>query len=331
MTKSIKAKFHLLLIILLASITYSCQNDKGKKTDFMIEKKLIGEKVPMKEVVSPEFMTKTDDFLLISSSGDTMIFSYAIPSLEHKSHTGVQGGGPDDFSPFPMFCETNQNSNIYIWGYTPQTIRKFSINNEGQSVFEKEFLLKNNEEFNNMYIINDSLFLYYLMEELCIKKYDLIGEHPIDEIRMEKENHRESYFYSNRGNFIANDSTIVFAYQFKKQIDIYDLHTLKLKTVITDNKKYPKPIVRDIKNTMHHYMNIVAGKDFFYAMYHGVNGNVGADTDVIEVYDYEGNAVKKYSFDSADTFPYLFVVDESKGYIYGYNQRQEDYLLRFPL
>jgi hypothetical protein len=315
--------------MLAVSFLFLASCDKGKEPDFRIEKKLVAEKVSIKEVFSPEFMTKTDDFLLISSSmNDTMLFTYATPSLEHKSHNGIKGGGPDDFSPFPGFCESNQNSNVYIWGYTPHTIRKFSLDNEGQLVFEKEFLLKKNEEFNNMYIINDSLFLYYLMEELCIKKYDLIGEHPIDEIKMKKEDHRESWFFSNRGNFIVNDSTIVFAYLFKKQIDIYDLNTMKLQTVITDNKKYPKPIVGDFKNTMLHYINIVAGKDFFYAVYHGVFEYSDAETDVIEVYDYEGNAIKKYTF---DIFPQLFEVDESKGYIYGYNRRYEDYLLKYPL
>jgi hypothetical protein len=68
----------------------------------------------------------------------------------------------------------------------------------------------------------------------------------------------------------------------------------------------------------------LAGKNYFYALTTRDNSKM---IDM-EVFDYEGNSVMKYSF---DTYPSLFIVDEENNYMYGYTEKHEDYFLRYKL
>jgi hypothetical protein len=317
-------------ILLFIIIFYSCCNNNYQEKEFAFNemKYLSAEKVVVEEILIPDFITKTKDFLFIASSkSDTVLHTYSLPDLNHQKSDGTHGAGPNEFQAFPMFCESNADSLVYIWGYTPLIIKKYSVNADGDLILEKEHLLNLYESFNNMHIINDSLFIYYLPDNLCIKKHDLSNNKLIDKIDLQKDNHKESYFYSNRGVIAVNDSSIIYAYLFKKQIDIYDLNTMKLRTVIKDNKKYEKPKVGDFENTIQYYTSIVLGEKYFYVLYHGTSVFMD-NKEIIEVYDYEANSIIKYTF---DTPPFLFVVDEAAGYIYGYNPKQEDALLKYKL
>ncbi len=78
-----------------------------------------------------------------------------------------------------------------------------------------------------------------------------------------------------------------------------------------------------------YYWNLYAGKDYFYALYGGSNNSENVKNSALEVFDYDGNPIAKYKF---DTVPYLFVVDEAKNIIYGYNHDEApDHLLKFTM
>lgn len=87
-------------------------------------------------------------------------------------------------------------------------------------------------------------------------------------------------------------------------------------------------MVNDIKNITYHYFNVYAGKKYFYALYVGHKEDNHFLDRTLEVYDYKGNPIAKYTF---DIIPFYFVVDEENGYIYATNSNYEDYLLRYKL
>lgn len=285
---------------------------------------LKAERTLLEEIISPEFLTRVDDKLIIASShSDYMLHVYSLPDLKYLHFAGRKGRGPDEIPLFPMFCES-LNQTLYVWGYGPRRIRKIEVNQNGELNPNDTIDLPRYEAFNYMHIFNDSLLIYYLPDNLEIVKIDLKNQKFLDNIQMKKDDHIESFFYSNRGTIAANDSFVVFAYLFKKQIDIYRLNDFGLHKEITGNYKYKAPIPGDPNTVVHYYTQIVAGENFFYALCKD-NKNKSV---VMEVYDYNGEFVKEFTFDLAPT---LFAVDENNKTIYGFanDDKFEPYLLRF--
>lgn len=238
-----------------------------------------------------------------------------------------KGRGPHEIPIFPMFCESPSSDMLYVWGYSPTTIEKNRILKDGTLGFEAEFALSKYEAFNNMSIMNDSLFIYFLPDELTIKKYDLTIKKEVGVISFKRDEHKESYFYANRGNVANNEKYIVYPYIFKNRIDIYDLNSLKLSRCITGSKKSPKPVPGDFSSITYHYRYVYAGKDYFYAL-HGGNENGVLREIRLEVYDYDGNPAKEYLL---DIMPDIFVVDEKDSMLYGFNSQYSDHIVKYAL
>lgn len=321
--------YKLLYILLIVVGLYSCSKPRVDGTIFSENKELHAEKIPVNEIFSVDFVTKSGNYFIISNSkADTTLFLYETPSLTFKNATGIKGGGPDEIQTFPMFCHTLDNEFLYVRGYSPFSIRKISIQPQGNFSFIDEYKLDGYDEYNFMNLIRDSLFIYYSSDQLTITKYDLKNKALLKKISLKKEDHKESYYYSNRGLIAANDSLVIYPYIYKKQIDIYAVDNFQLIKRISDGKKYPKVRVYDDKNITYHYLNIYAGKKYFYVIYVGHKIEDNFFDRILEVYDYKGNPIIKYTF---DIVPFYFVVDEENGYIYGCNSYYEDYLLKYKL
>jgi len=316
------------LFSIVCVILCSCSNSNVKIIEFDNIRPLKAELVDLNEILSPDFLTLKGGNLVISSSQSrpSMLFVYSTPSLEFMSDFGIKGRGPGEIQLFPMFCESPGSKDLYVWGYSPVTMKKIEILENREIEYKEDITLKGYETFNNMTIIGDSVFVYYLPDDLTVKKYNLENKNE-SSIILPKDNHRESFFYSNRGYIASSQSVLVYSYLFKKQIDIYDLPTLKLKTRIGDGVKYPKPTPGDFSSVTYHYVGLYTGERYFYALYDGKLGGVNRSL-FLEVYDYDGNPVMKYSF---DIHPILFVVDERNGKIYGFNEEYEDNLLRYNI
>lgn len=320
---------HTPIYLLIALTLNACSTFHTDEMIFPESKKLFAEKILVNEIYSPDFVTKSgNNFIISSSASDTTLFFYETPSLTFKNATGIKGNGPNEIQTFPMFCHTLDNEFLYIKGYSPFSIKKISIQPDGNLLFINEYKLDKYDEYNFMNIIKDSLFIYYNSTRLAITKYDLKNKKELSEITFKKDNHKESYYYSNRGFISANDSFVVYPYIYKKQIDIYSVDGFKLIKRIEDGKKYPKVAINDAENITWHYFNVYAGKKYFYALYVGHKENENFFDRTLEVYDYNGNPIIKYTF---DIIPFYFAVDEDNGYIYATNAHYEDYLLRYTL
>ena len=126
---------------------------------------------------------------------------------------------------------------------------------------------------------------------------------------------------------MGNLSLIIYAYVYKNQIDIYNVDDLKLRKRINGDNNEERIVVGDFENNINHYVSVLAGKKYFYALYRGSKPSNENDY-VMEVFNYDGETIVRYSF---DIVPFLFEVDEDNGFIYGYNPKYEDYLLRYKL
>ena len=328
-TKNIFYMKYWLIYILSIGVLGACSDSSVIIKNFPNSKRLIAEKVPINEIFSPDFVTKSGNYFIISSSiSDTTLFFYEIPSLTFRMAAGVKGNGVDEIETFPMFCHTLDDAYLYVKGFSPFTVRKISLDDNASLNFIDEYELEKGNEYNFMNIIKDSLFIYYNSNELGIKKYDLKNNESLGEIKFPKDDHRESFYFQNRGLISANDSFVVHPYIYKKQIDIYSVDNFKLHKRISDGKHYPKPSIQDPENITYHYFNVYAGEKYFYALYVGHKEHENFLDRTLEVYDYEGNPIIRYTF---DIVPFYFAVDEKRGYIYATNSNYEDYLLRYRM
>lgn len=322
-------KYNLIYTFLFVWVFTACSEPRVKMTEFPEHKKLVAEKIVVNEIFSADFVTQSGDYFIISSSTtDSTLFFYETPSLTFKNASGVKGSGPNEIQTFPMFCHTLDDEYLYIRGYSPLSIKKIKLGHDAHLSFVDEYALDGYDEYNFMNLIKDSLFIYYNSNRLAITKYDLKNKVELDKIEMEKDDHGESSYYSNRGFISANDSFVVYPYLYKKQIDIYAVNDFKLVKRINDGKRYPKVSINDRGNVTYHYFNVYAGKKYFYALYVGHKEDDHFFDRSLEVYDYEGNPIIKYTF---DIVPFYFVVDEKNGYIYATNTNYEEYLLRYKL
>jgi hypothetical protein len=299
---------------------------KNIDKEFSEIKRLVAEKVEVDSIFNPSFVNIKRNCLIFSAyNSPQMLYFYSLPNATFLYSLGQKGNGPNEFEVFPMFCKSS-SPDIYIWGYNPTKIKQFSIDESGKLVFKRDIDLAIYESFNQMHIIQDSLLIYSAIpSEFSIKKYNLNNNTVEGTIEIKKDNHPESFFYSNRGFVAANDSIIIYSYIYKNQIDLYRTSDLTLKKRIVGNHKNEKVVVGDFDNNKNYYMSILAGEKYFYALY---NGDISANENnyAIEVYDYNGTPIIKYLFDIS---PFLFEVDEENGFIYGYNYNYEDYIVRY--
>lgn len=120
-------------IVLIATCMFSaCFKSNVNESVFLEQRKLLAEKIHISEVFSTDFVTKSGNYFIISSSrSDTTLFLYETPSLEFMNATGKRGNGLDEIQTFPMFGHTLDTKYLYIRGFSHQTIRKISIESDG--------------------------------------------------------------------------------------------------------------------------------------------------------------------------------------------------------
>lgn len=308
-------------------ILLSCSKNKDYAISFANGKTLVSDTIPLKEIIHPAFMSiKNKNLIITSNKSDTMLFFYSLPIVEFIRKKGIKGNGPDDML-FPMFCETTSDD-LYLWGYANLLkIKRFSIDTLANSQFKNDYFLDKYESFNQMHVVNDSLLIYSTIpSEFSIKKYDLINGVFLDEIKIETEDHNETFFYSNRGYMAANSAGIIYAYAFKKQIDIFNVDDLQKRNTLTGKYSYRQPIIGKFEANTYYNLGVFAGKKYFYALCQDENTSKNGKS--IEVFDYSGRPVIKYFFDRD---PDAFIVDEENGIIYGYSYDFEGYILKYDL
>ncbi|MDR0973733.1 MAG: TolB-like 6-bladed beta-propeller domain-containing protein [Prevotellaceae bacterium] len=321
----------IVVVIYVGLLDNASSNLSLKSIQFDKTYHLTAEKIPLHEQWSTSKIRLTKDYLLVTAdAGDSVVYLYSLPDLQCKRKYWTRGQGPDDFQDLPALANTG-NDYVFMRGQSPMHLRKYSFTETGAPILHGSYQFPLYEPQNDMHVIQDSILLYYMIDKFIVKKINLYQgvlqeEYQLD---LKKESHGQSWFYSNKGRVRANDSLLIYVYNFKHQIDIYDCHTMQLKHRLTDGHTYTPPNpADDFLKVTSQYLYAELGQRFIYALYSGQsNDNIGASY-TMEVFDFSGNPIAKYSFDIS---PYLFAIDEVRGYIYAYNPVYEDYLLKYKL
>lgn len=332
-------KYKLKGFILLTLLCTASCHSNVKEMVFPSEKMLQAQEYIIPELVIPQYIELKKDHLILSQSNpakERKIFTFlTLPDLNISFDDGNIGRGGDEFI-LPMFCGSSIDSILYIWGRSDlMKIGKYRIDLEEKKLkLTNDLLLKKYETFNQGYILGDSIFIYNAMPgEFSIKKVNLLNGVLLKELKFKKFDIKELYYEPNRVIISSNDKYIAACYLFQKRIDIYDTDlALKTKIDFGDYDNLSKIRNSDFANVISCYANIYISDKYIYTLYRGQTRTQYKENDysgdTIEVFDFEGTPIVKYSFDKS---PVLFVVDEANRKLYGYNSIFENKIFVYNL
>lgn len=273
------------------------------------------------------YLTTFNNYFVVSSfQADTMLHFYSTPDLKYLFGGAIKGHSSDEFESYPTFCESG-GKHMYVRGHNPNVIRKYSIcNNQLQNEKEYKILLKTVP--NDMHLLFDSLLYYMDFSDHSIRVYNLGGMSELLSTPIRDDLCRDNKNIDiEMGCFAANSTTAMYAYQYKKEIEVYDTKTLLPRLCIKWDYKDQTLLVNTdrVDDIILHYTDNVATDNHFYLLYRGYTPRDKTFSSHIEVYDNYGNPIIHYHLNKK---VFSLAVDEKNGYFYGFGNNS-DYIYRF--
>lgn len=308
----------------------ACDIDKDKihsYNEWPEEKPLNADSVPVQVPYDYVYITTYDDYLIVSSfQADTMLHVYSTPKLNYLFGGAVKGHSVTEFSSYPTFCESN-GSKLFIRGHTPYIMRDYGIDETG-FYLKNEYKLRLNSTPNNMHIVHDSLLYYMDFDEHSIKKYnvkkqkELLSKHISSNLPK-----TSSVIDVDKGCFATNNTTAMYAYQYKKEIEVFNTNDISKRFRIKWEHENQSELINsnNVDDVIIHYTGNIATKRFFYMLHRGFKPHDRTRLSHIEVYDNSGVPLIKFNLDKK---LFSFAVDEKNGFFYGFGPNDE-FIYRF--
>lgn len=316
-----------LSIFILFSCHYQKIEDKQEK-ELKGDTSLLHAKIFYpNEIFDVAMISSAGDFFVIASvKAETLIHIYGDDPLTLKSSFGKKGEGPQDLM-LPILCKTTLNKAI-IGGFDRlSTFITYTFDGENFVMREKYKIPQKGNPMNDIAFIDSTRLIFNDIFDLQIKSLDLNNNKQKLLREFEKDDHRESFFYSNKGNLAVSSKSMAYAYSYKDQIDFMDLNG-KVIHVVKKNDRKPSITIGPNADNKYYYANIFATKNFYYALYRNKTTNEFVKGqykgDVIEVYNNEGTLIRTYSFDIS---PIIYAVDQNDRRMIGFNAQKEALLI----
>ena len=334
-------------VALLASCT---SNEKGTDMEFKTVEKLVCDSVAINEILKPSdwFAVEGSRAVVYSPRSEKLFYVYSHPEWEYLYNYGVQGEGPDDYrGAYVSLCDVSKDkfsvSSFSTGGLRERTLRvgEDSIEVVADTVWGK------NRSFDYIYresIVNDSVYVIKYVpvfdealnqnnptfKEYLITMYSETDVH-IDSLllaqtidyKVSEDRTTISGNIYNRAYILYRDSKAYVIYDQLRRMDIYDISP---DGKITHDKTIGKPYTweevqgMDLKiSEGETVFNVVGGDKYIYAMtcqWQDMGSWRKVLNTYVEVWDYDGNKVKKY--DMNRNFNRM-MVDEKNEYFYFYH------------
>ena len=316
----------------------------SQSPNFPREETITQELMPLQGVTFPGVLEVKHPFLIVQNRKrtDSLFHIYNLNTYELAYVFGVTGQGPGEFlvgsSVIPtqlselLIVDFNDGFKTYFW----------RIAEDGKPLLSTVKQPKYAEGLSA--VISDSL--YVMNDMFSFETYGLVNlstfqsEEPIKSWRFSSAEFPSwAWFDLNYGQLYANESRIVFLYEYKKQIDFLDTD-LNLINRVKFNYSHPAIITpndtKEQSELKRSYTAGYLGKHYFYALFKGASwnewhNNLSFRGSILEVFDLDGNPVIKYHLNGIS--PYTFVVDEETFTLYGRrdDNEPEDHLLVYRL
>lgn len=322
-----------LLVFSIIVSTLSCDKNNNVVIidSFPINKDVICDSTKTIEVLDNyiRIAVSSNYLFLLGYKADLLFQQYALPDVEYTKSFGRRGRGPGEYQATPDIFISPTTGLVYIYSPDTSTFYSYEISDQGELAPGREFKVKSDLLYNQFHIVGDSLLIYNKVPGLGIGRVDLTTGRRIGDLQFPLRNgySEMDYYHPDKGVLAANGNHIVYAYHFRKQIDIYNADALTLKRRLID-KEYKEPINIGPNSDMYYY-NIYCTDRYIYAYYAEPDIDGVHERNYIEVYDYDGNPVVRYNMGIATGG--MFAVSPDDSVIYGYNNLHEDKILKFDL
>lgn len=319
------------LYCLLACILFSCHHQKADLRQGNAEKDstcfLSAKDFYPNEIFDVARMSVVgDNFVIASMKAETLVHVYKSDPLTLISSFGRKGEGPNDLV-LPILCHTTTDW-MLIGGFDRlSTFKAYALEGENFVVRKKYKIRQDENPMNDIAFIDSTHLIYNDIFNLQINKLDLSDNKQETLRAFDKDDHRESFFYSNRGHLAVSQKSMAYAYLYKDQIDFMDLNGNIINTV-KKNDQNPVISIGPNADNRYCYVNIFATNDFYYVLYRNKTTSDFEKGqykgDIMEVYDSEGKWVRAYSFDIS---PVIYAVDNKNKRMLGFNATKEALLI----
>jgi hypothetical protein len=293
---------------------------------FPVEKILTYETYQITEVIDPvQYVVVNDCLFLMGMQSEPIFQQYKLPELTYVKSFGTRGRGPKEYISPWMSVSPNLQT-LYIKNLSE--FNTYRITHNGELAYQGDIKLPSNVLYNQFHIINDSLLIYNMgPDNMGIEKVNLQTKES-NRILLDDNYDGEYFRNAERGIVAANDKHIVYAYTYRKQMDIYNIDDMSLEVRLrAKGRQYAsQPIER---NSPHYYRDVCLTERYIYALY--VNPDTDDDDNkrYVEVFDYEGTPLKRYNMGKHFGVPYAVSPDDST--IYSYHSQFDDKIQKFDL
>jgi len=295
-------------------------------TSFPIEKSVPYSVYDTYDIIDPAAIAISGKYLfLLGMRSDPVFQQYELPNLNYVKSFGRRGRGPGEFSYPPcMYISVNQNK-IYICRSHEKIFTTYVISENGDLLIENEFTVNAGMLFNQFHIINDSLLIYNLVPRIGIEKIDLLRNENSNIINFTKNRDflENNSFHPDYGTLSVNNQYIVYAYKYRKQIDVYDIENFKLKARVL--AKGHKEKIMTTEQSKGYYYDVYATDNFIYAYYVDPDSDDKKNKYYVEVFDYMGTPVKRLNI--GISLGGLFAVTPNDSVLYSYSGLNDKILM----
>lgn len=289
--------------------------------------KLVAKEIYLNEIFDISDLAIVENNIIFQSiASDTIIHVYQTPNFQLLNSFGHKGEGPMDFSNPHLYKGTNNQ--FLIGGFNSgKNAYRYDLKSNNIDKQDQYNILNIGEPMNNVYSF-DKYLIYNNIFQLNICKYNFENNSTNILYSFPKDDHLESFFYSNKGILVANDSVIVYAYFYKDKIDFIDFDG-NLKKSILGEKQKPHININNFNSNTTTFINAFASKSYIFLLYRGKNHDdfmKDPYKDKLLIYDNNGNYINEYRFDIS---PILFVFDDINNTLYGYNGLYKECILSY--
>jgi len=321
-------QFNKNLFLLLGVTLFVNCTHKGVITisSFPIEKSVGYSAYEIDSIIDPAVIAVSNNYLfLLGISSDPIFQEYKLNNLDYVQCFGRRGRGPGEFAAPPIMYTARDQEKLYIYYSIDRTFTAYKILENGELELEQKFTVDKSGVYNQFHIIKDSLLVHNLLRG--IEKIDLAGGHS-SKIEFTKNMNYEGrdFFHPDNGDLSVTNKYIVYAYWYKKQIDIYNIDNLSLKARLLAKGQSEK--ITSIEQPKRYYYNVYASENYIYACYVDPDSDDEQNKYFVEVFDFNGKPIKRYNI--GISLWGMFAVSSDDSAMYSYNWDLER-ILKFDI
>lgn len=344
-----KTKYSYLGLILVLLVS-SCKHPDIYTKLFPEQQTLIATRIPINEIIKLGNIYKTKDYFIIrdiQTNAQYNFYVYSLPTFQFLYSFAPIGNGPEEYL-MPTVVKNMPDNLFSFRDHTTDKYVSYQLT-DSCAVKKEEFHLPGIDgrffwEINytgpNQYITKRSNSKLSTRELWNFKQRELLDTLP-NTFNLQADFGKDYYTEFDDVWIAACGNKFASAYFFIDRIELGEIRNNKLyatnaigtdhhpKFYLFNQNTWGNKYEYNVDNNIVHYEDLNSTESNIYGLHAGIPWGDAEEihSSDIEVYDWQGNPIKRYLLDQNIS---TFIVDEAHECIYGINPEQcEDAILKF--